>query len=283
MLKLFESLVKRLRHKMVVFKSDIGGILKDRRDYLNQPQNEFTLQGYEIIPDFLDKDECDRLIQVTNRYLDEHSYSISGNCYFVCRRDFWKLDRSVQQIMNAQEVDDQLSQLFRSQLIEEMFERRINEKLQLRSITIQVDNLDTKTKRRFHSDGVTPPVYKAFIYLNDVNDYGDGPYTVIPGSHRHTFLKIINYLYVQILNIVSKTSRHNWKKDDRRLFYSDQQSVSIFGRAGTLIVSNQQLAHKGWHKHDQNKRYALICYLIAEKHYRGQPFKLWQEALFQKA
>jgi len=48
-------------------------------------------------------------------------------------------------------------------------------------------------------------------------------------------------------------------------FYRDRQSVSIFGKAGTLIISNQQLAHKGWQKHDKNKRYALICFLIAEK------------------
>jgi len=47
-------------------------------------------------------------------------------------------------------------------------------------------------------------------------------------------------------------------------FYRDRQSVSIFGKAGTLIISNQQLAHKGWQKHDKNKRYALICFLIAE-------------------
>ncbi len=282
-LEFIKKQVKRLRQEMLVVKRDIVGLLKDRRDYLSQPRNEFTLQGYEIIQGFLDKDECDRLIHLTNGYLRDRSYLIHGECYLVCRKDIRDVDTNVQQIINAQEVDDKLSQLFRSRLIEEMFEQHVAEKLQLQSITIQVDNLDTQCKRGFHSDGVTPPLYKAFIYLNDVNDYGDGPYTVIPRSHRHTLRKIINYLYSWLISVLFKTTTYKCKKDDRSLFYSDRQSVSIFGKAGTLIISNQQLAHKGWHKHDKNKRYALICYLIAKKHYRGQPFQFLQTASLQKA
>lgn len=271
--------VKRLKKEIVTSKKEIVNLIKDRKDYLSQPRNEFTLQGYESIPGFLDRDECDRLIQVTNRYLRNHSYSIDKNCYLVCRKDIRDGDKSVQQIMNAQEVDSKLLQLFDSHVIEQMFEQRTNEKLKLQSITLQVDDLDTQSKRGFHTDGITPTVYKAFIYLNDVDDYGDGPYTVVPGSHRHLFRKIINYLYGWVITVLSKATTYNRKLDDMKLFYSDKQSVSIFGKAGTLIISNQQLAHKGWQQHDRNKRYALICYLIPEKQYSGKPFKLWQAAL----
>ena len=279
---IFRRVVKRFNQEMVYTKGQIVGLLNDHRDYLRQPRNEFTLQGYEVIKGFLDKDECSRLIQVANRYLLNQSYAIDGNCYLVCRKDLQGVDTQVQQIMNAQEVDEKLSQLFHSHIIEDMFERQIGEKLHLQSITIQVDNPDTQSKRGFHSDNVTPPIYKAFIYLNDVDDYGDGPYTVIPGSHRHTFRKILNYLYCWVKSIVPKQRNSGRKLDDRRLFYSNKQSVSIFGKAGTLIISNQQIAHKGWEKHDRNKRYALICYLIAEKHYSGQPFKWWRAAVDQK-
>ena len=279
---ILKKVVKPFKDEMVYTKRQIVGLVKDHRDYLGQPRNEFTLEGYEIIQDFLDKDECERLIQVANRYLLNKSYLIEENCYLVCRQDIRDVDSQVQQIINAQKVDDKLSQLFSSHIIEEMFERRIGEKLQLQSITIQVDNPDTQSKRGFHSDGVTPPVYKAFIYLNDVDDYGDGPYTVIPGSHRHTFQKIINYVYRWVITLLSRGKIHNRKLDDRRLFYSDKQSVSIFGKAGTLIISNQQLAHKGWHKHDKKKRYALICYLMAERHHSEPPFKLWRAVIDEK-
>lgn len=262
-------------------KWEVVGLLKDHKNYLRQPSNEFTTQGYEVIPSFLDKTECDRLIQVTDSYLRDQSYSINGDSYLLCRKDLLQgLDREVQHIINAQEVDDKLSKLFRSHIVEDMFERQIGEKFQLRSITIRVDNPDTESKRGYHTDGVTPPVYKAFIYLSDVDNYGDGPYTIIPGSHRHIFRKIINYFYSWTLTALSISKTYS-RKDDVRLFYNDKQAVSIFGKAGTLIISNQQLVHKGWHEHDKNRRYALICYLIPEKYYRGQSLNIGRAALLQ--
>lgn len=282
MSKILEKVFKNFRQEIINTKAAIAGLIKDGKDYSRQPINKFTTEGYEVIQSFFDRDECDRLIAVTNRYLRDQSYSINGDSYLLCRKDLLQnVDTQVQHIINAQEVDDKLLELFHSQKIERIFEQQIGEKLQLRSITIRVDNPDTDSKRGYHTDGVTPPVYKAFIYLSDVDNHGDGPYTVIPGSHRHTLRKIINYFYSWITTIVSLSSRYN-RKDDIKLFYNDSQAISIFGKAGTLIISNQQLVHKGWHEHDENKRYALICYLIPEKHYRGQPLNIGRAALLQK-
>lgn len=271
-IKNIKEISRNFNRQIKVARQDINGIINDHKQYLRQPGNQFTLQGYEVIPGFLDKQECDRLIQLTDRYLRDYTYLITGNCYLECRKDFrGKVDTGVQQIMNAQELDESLSKLFNSRIIEELFEQRIGEKLHLQTITIQVDNIDTRSKRGFHNDYVTPTVYKAFVYLNGVNSYGDGPYTLIPGSHLHMWRKIVNYLYGCLVAAYPKSRAFN-PKDERELFYSDKQSVSIFGEAGTLIVSNQQLAHKGWHNHDQRNRYALICYLVLEKDYNGQPF-----------
>ena len=281
MFSMLQKVLKRLRNEIGGVKREIVGIFRDGRSYLNQPFNDFTIKGYEVIPDFWDKNECDRLIHLANRYLRDRSYIIDGNCYLVCREALQKVDTKVQQIMNCQEIDAGLSQLFHSHIIEEMFEQRIGQKVRLRSITIQVDNLDTQTKRGFHNDGVTPPIYKAFIYLNDVEDYGDGPYTVISSSHRHIWRKIINHLYNRIAIFLSGDT--TYPKGDMRLFYRDKQSVSIFAKAGTLILSNQQLAHKGWQQHDRNKRYVLSCYLTPEKYARDETFTVGKKAILQEA
>lgn len=271
--------LKRIRKLLLDIRREIPGLVKDGQDYRRQPQNTFTLQGYETIQGFLNKAECDRLIQVTDRYLRSQSDSIRGDSYLVNRRDLkvQNADMEVQQIINAQKMDDNLSQLFDSGVLQEMFESRIGERMTLLSITIKIDDLDVRSKRGYHTDSVTPPSYKAFIYLNDVNEYGDGPYTLIPSSHRHTFRRIINYLYAQVVTIWARRTTYN-RKEDIKFFYSDQQAVSIFGKAGTLILSNQQLVHKGWHQHDRNKRYALVCYLKTEKHNRGQRFNLYRYA-----
>ncbi len=40
-------------------------------------------------------------------------------------------------------------------------------------------------------DGLFPPQLKAFVYLNDVDDNGDGPYTIVPGTQRWFFRKFL--------------------------------------------------------------------------------------------
>jgi hypothetical protein len=67
----------------------------------------------------------------------------------VCRKDIRDVDLNVQQIMNAQEIDTKLSQMFEERIIEKMFEERIGEKMRLQSITIQVDGIDTQSSEVF--------------------------------------------------------------------------------------------------------------------------------------
>ncbi|OKH22878.1 phytanoyl-CoA dioxygenase family protein [Chroogloeocystis siderophila] len=279
MLRRFKQFNQRLRRELAVFKPEITGIINDRKEYQRQPQNLFTEQGYEVIPDFLDKQECDRLIKVADSYISNQSYVITGDCYLLCRKDIHDVDLDVQQIMNAQEIDDQLAQLFNSHIIEDVFEARIGERVVLRNISIKIDNPDTNSKRGYHTDTVTKTVYKVFIYLTDVNECGNGPYTVIPGSHRHTYRRIINYFYGWIKQVLYGSKHSRNYKEDIQLLYSDRQSVPLLAPAGTMIISNQQIVHKGWHQQDKSTRYALVCYVIPAKDYHGQRFSFGRTAL----
>jgi hypothetical protein len=114
--------------------------------------------------------------------------------------------------------------------------------------------------------------YKAFIYLNDVLDVdADGPYTVIPRSHKDIGRKVFN-LMVNFFR--------SWVPlDNMDFLYPDTKKHAILGKAGTGILSCQALAHKGWHNHTTNKRYVLILYLVPattpQKEWKlGKEFKL---------
>jgi hypothetical protein len=136
------------------------------------------------------------------------------------------------------------------------------------SITIQVDDTDVETKRGFHVDGVNPPLFKAFVDLNDVDQLGDGPYTVVPSSHRHVIRKWLNCAYARV---------RGYHERDMRLFYRDGQSRQFFGSKGTCVLSTQTLAHKGWHHQDVSRRFILICYLTIASN--EAPFTLGRAAL----
>lgn len=241
-------------------------LTRDRRDYRRQPINPLTRDGYELIPDYLSRAECERLVALAGRLERPESYLIGGNCFYARRGDKGPaVDTQVAQFFNLQEADERLGAMYSGGQIERLFEARLGEKMRLQSVTLQIDDVDTRTKRGFHIDSSSPPNYKAFVYLNDVLELGDGPYTVVPGSHRDRWKKVSNRMY----NVW-----RNHPRTDMRLHYRDQQARPLFGRAGTLILSCQHLAHKGWHHHDRQRRYVLICYLIAWRHWDGQPFML---------
>ncbi|PPS40640.1 phytanoyl-CoA dioxygenase family protein [Chroococcidiopsis sp. TS-821] len=279
MLRRLKPISRRLKRELSVLNQEITGIINDRKEYRQQPRNQFTQQGYEVIPEFLSRKECDRLVEVANLYATNQSHLISGDCYLLCRRDIHDVDLDVQQIMNAQEIDEKLAKLFHSHIIEDILEARIGEPVVLENISIKIDNPDTVSKRGYHTDRVTKTVYKAFIYLTDVNEYGDGPYTVIPGSHFHTYRRLLNYFYGWIKHVLYTSTKSRNYKEDITFLYSDRQAVPLFGKAGTMIISNQQLVHKGWHQQDKSKRYALVCYITPAKDYRGKRFSFGKNAV----
>ena len=102
---------------------------------------------------------------------------------------------------------------------------------------IQMDGVDTATKRDFHVDRLFPPLLKAFVYLTDVDEDGDGPYTVIPGSHRKFVRKEAN----DFVNAATTGGR----RDMHRLA-GRESFEKVLGSAGTLILSTQDVMHKGW-------------------------------------
>jgi hypothetical protein len=80
---------------------------------------------------------------------------------------------------------------------------------------------------------------------------GDGPYTVIPGSHRHVLRKFLNA-------VINEIAGH--RLTDMSHYYKDSQSISLFGPRGTSILSIQTMVHKGWHHQDLQQRHVLIAY-----------------------
>jgi hypothetical protein len=98
---------------------------------------------------------------------------------------------------------------------------------------------------------------KAFLYLDDV-DQGGAPYTYVPGSHRVTLARL-EYEYELSLRIVQARERERRATTmreklavAREIYASCDKLVAkmglserpIFGKANTLIVSNNKGLHR---------------------------------------
>lgn len=247
------------------------GVARDRWWWSRRPVNDLTRAGVEQLPEpFLSKDECSRLVDVADRYMAEGSRQLDGDAYLVVRREHGRLnDLGVRQIMNAQDVDPGLSALYRSGRIESIFAERLDEDVVLESVTLQVDEPDDRTKRGFHVDRVTPPVFKLFVYLTAVDAAEHGPFTYVPGSHVYD-IRRLRCLFDNLRG--GGGIQHT---DMTR--FADSEARTFVGQAGSAVLGVQSGAHKGWHGHIERTRYCLIAYLIRRRDWSGRPFTLGRE------
>jgi hypothetical protein len=246
----------------------LEGLLQDRKMWRAAPDCALVRDGYEVVDDLLDPPTCDRLVARFDE-LAQAPEALRGRAYFVHRiQGPTGRDQGVTQLMHAQDVDDDLRRLHDSGRIEAIFADRLGEPFVLESTTIQLDDPDTTTKRGFHVDRVTPPTFKLFIYLTDVPDLGNGPYTVVPGSHRHIVRKILNVA-------VNKSRRR--QATDMGVTYRLAAGEPQLGGRGRTILSVQSMVHRGWPGHDRARRLVLIAYLVPTRHWSGAEFALGRD------
>ncbi len=239
-----------------------GSSLKCRRFWKSRPANPFTLNGYEVIPNFMPREECQRLVELSRATIKDQSYRVKDLCYTTVRSEIGVgKDLCVKQIMNVHVIDSNLNNLAQEGAIQRLFAERLGEPVSWIGFSIQIDGVDTKTKRGYHLDGAWPPLYKAFVYLTDVDAEGDGPYTVIPGSNRHVFRKAMSQF----------KGKFSGGQQSDMVLYSDKRCVQMYGKAGTLVLSTQDLVHKGWQNHFARDRYVLIGEFTLTRFFTGKP------------
>lgn len=220
-----------------------------RRFWSRQPENAFTTRGYEIIPDFLPRDECRRLVQLADGIPKDRSRRLGGNCHVWVKSDASHGRNSqVQEILNVNDIDVSVDRLMRSGVIQDLYAERLAEAVEMPGMSLQIDGIDARTKRDFHVDTLYPPLFKAFIYLTDVEEDGDGPYTIVPRSHRHFGRKLLN----DLVNAATTAARRDMHH------FGTGSAEKILAPAGTLILSTQDAVHKGWTEQSRRWRYALI-------------------------
>lgn len=240
----------------------VVGNRRARRFWARRPVNAFTTAGYEVIPNFLPRAECERLVALADAHLAGPSHVVSGGCYTWVRSEAAHGRNSqVRELLNVEEIDEPLARMADDGVFQDLFAQRLGEPVELIGLSIQRDGVDTTTKRDFHVDQLYPPSFKAFVYLTDVEQDGDGPYTVIPGSHRRFARKLAN----DFVNAATSGAR----RDMHRLAPA-VPPVKVLAPAGTLILSTQDAMHKGWGAQSRRARHALIAYATTPEHFPGR-------------
>ena len=119
--------------------------------------------------------------------------------------------------------------------LKELLEDLSGKKLYLKSMNAYV-NIDVTDTRGFHVDAFGVTQIKVFVYLTDVLELKNGPYCYVLGSHREKALQSVNSYASPLVGLTAT--------DLVLLDFSN--AYPILGPAGTLIVSDQSGAHRGF-------------------------------------
>ena len=108
-------------------------------------------------------------------------------------------------------------------------------------------NRGVQDTRSYHCDGRSLK-FKSFVYISDVNELDDGPYCYVKGSHRRR-------------RMWWRSATFN-KKNQLGPFEFSQlegaEAISLFAKAGDMVLSSQKGAHCGHPQHPEAKRTVLV-------------------------
>ena len=108
-------------------------------------------------------------------------------------------------------------------------------------------NQGVQDTRSYHCDGRSLK-FKSFVYISDVNALDDGPYCYVKGSHRRRRLwwRSASFNKNNQLGPFEFSQLHG------------AEAISLFAKAGDMVLSSQKGAHCGHPQHPDAKRAVLV-------------------------
>ena len=115
-----------------------------------------------------------------------------------------------------------------------------------------------RSSEGWHRDPEDTPMFKTFIYLNDVLEIGHGPFQYIPASRpggrfEHLLPRFGRGLYDKSVKL-----RPDWSQVDGEV--ASEDIVTVLGKAGTVFFCNTSGLHRGGYCTSQDRYMCAYVY-----------------------
>lgn len=233
-----------------LFKVIIATVIFDlRRTFFSKNKGVAEFSGIRIEPGFLAESDVDNLYAIINNIVNDKNVN-SGEAIFQLRGEGGH-DEGMLDIKHIDKIIPDFSNKIKIEKILDILNDELGQKLRVLNINCYW-NQGVQHTRGFHADSHTKEQYKAFIYLTDVVDDLDGPYCYIPWSQLPSLYRykciISNYMNNKPLTDYNSCN--------------NQEIIKAKAPKGSLIISNQNGAHRGWPQGENNKRALISINLI---------------------
>lgn len=250
------------------------------KNAVQQAVNRLDKDGILIIPNFINETESDTLCSEIEKVVLLYKQKLGDKINFEDensliqtkpdKRKFKKYDdyaNYAKPILNVRDGADNgmldifnIDNLLRDKLSSDIFYKirkdsflndflkSLPQSLKMKNFNSYVNSGITKT-RGFHVDSYKNQI-KFFIYLTDVMELNQGPYTFVKGSHKENPYRSINGQLSENLNINTETPIVNMK-----------DIYPILAKKGSLVISDQSGFHRGYpqSKNDIRRTITINC------------------------
>ncbi len=247
----------------------------DTAGQINQAERILRKYGIVVIPDYIDPVSLDKfrssLTSVYKEYLELLKNSVYEDSQLLVQRGAAKVSgyrklatysKPVMQVRGGQDdgmidifnVDHLLSES--AQLLRAGFEKdglkRIlssgNSNLTAENLNCYINESISQT-RGFHADSYGTQL-KGFIYLTDVRDLDDGPYTYVRSSHKDSAYRRAN-----------KSISESLPKGTEAPLVNFPDVIPVVAPKGSLVISDQSGFHRGFPQGvDRTRMIAVMNY-----------------------
>ena len=246
------------------------------KDAVQQAVNRLDKDGIFIIPNFINEIESDMLCTGIENAVELYKQKLGDKINYEDetalvqtkpdKNKFKKYDdfaKYPKPILNVREgadngmldifnIDNLLGDKLSSGIFSKIrndsflidFLKSLPQSLKMKNINSYVNSGITKT-RGFHVDSYKNQI-KFFIYLTDVMELSQGPYTFVKGSHKENPYRSINGQLSESIKIKTETPIVNMK-----------DIYPILAKKGSLVISDQSGFHRGYPQSDLGFRRTL--------------------------
>lgn len=230
--------------------------------------------GVFIIPNFLSPTNADELCKLIEEYSDIYSLKLSNKEFYQDKFALIQVNQkkikgysslashsktvfdvrsgadegmidifNIDKLLEGTKGENLINQIINNSFLTSLL-KSLSKPLAINNINSYVNSGITNT-RGFHVDAYKEQI-KIFIYLTDVLDFDNGPYTYVKGSHLESKYRRIN----QYLSSEQKA------KTETPVVPFDQV-YPILSPKGSLIVSDQSGFHRGFPQSSNGNRRIL--------------------------
>tara|TARA_S200000501_G_C20752942_1_gene712529 strand:+ start:183 stop:980 length:798 start_codon:yes stop_codon:yes gene_type:complete len=225
--------------------------------------NQLRKNGYHIIQNFLNENDCKKIINEIDETIKIHSSKI------------WRDKKnSDNRIFGAEKISKNILSYFKNDFIKKIGENYCGFKL--KNVMTMANKVIFSLENSGSGDGWHKDAYcrqfKSMIYLNDVKDT-NGPFQLVKNSN--SFFNAIK----TSINLNKTYPNTRFTNEDVKKISQSKNLQTLTGKAGSLIFFDPSLIHRGAPLLS-SERYAITNYYDSEHNYYNSIEKIPPECRF---